>query len=175
MRTLCFRVKVCMMRYLLPLRRLILRNESLLLRFSSVGPSVPSSSTILSNSHSLRFYSEKIDRPDGLNKDKPKIDLKKKAVGPISWFNLGVSGVIIGVLMGFYYYARNMKEEALRKERKKAVGKAKIGGRFELTDHDGNPCKSEDFQGTWVFLYFGFTHCPDICPEEMEKIAEVVR
>ena len=102
MRTLCFRVKVYMMRYLLPLRRLILRNESLLLRFSSVGPSVTSSSTILSNSHNLRFYSEKIDRPDGLNKDKPRIDLKKKAVGPISWFNLGVSGVIIGVLMGFY-------------------------------------------------------------------------
>ena len=164
-----------MMRYLLPLRRLILRNDSCLLRFSPVGSSVTSTSSIFPESPNLRFYSDKIERPDGLNKDKPKIDMKKKAVGPISWFNLGVSGVIIGVLMGFYYYARNMKEEALRKERKKAVGKAKIGGRFELVDHDGNLCKSEDFLGKWVFLYFGFTHCPDICPEEMEKIAEVVR
>ena len=110
-----------------------------------------------------------------MNKDKStKIDFKKKAVGPISWFNLGVSGILMGVLMGFYYYARNLKEEALRKERKKAIGKAKIGGSFELTDHNGNSCKSEDFLGKWVFLYFGFTHCPDICPEEMEKIAEVV-
>ena len=36
---------------------------------------------------------------------KPRLDLNKK-VGPISWFNLGVSGVLIGVMMAFYYYAR---------------------------------------------------------------------
>ena len=164
----------------MPLRRVLQQNDSLLLRFQAVcSPrSADSTSTKVFSvgpALSFRSYSDKIERPDGLNKDKPKIDFKKKAVGPISWFNLGVSGILVGVLMGFYYYAKNMKEEALRKERKKAVGKAKIGGRFELLDHDGKLCKSEDFLGKWVFLYFGFTHCPDICPEEMEKIAEVVR
>lgn len=62
----------------------------------------------------------------------------------------------------------------LEKERNKSIGKPQLGGPFALTDHNNKPSKSEDFLGQWLLIYFGFTHCPDICPDELEKMIEVV-
>ena len=38
---------------------------------------------------------------------------------------------------------------------------------FALTDHTGKPRTLADFKGKVVFLFFGFTQCPDICPTTM--------
>lgn len=49
------------------------------------------------------------------------------------------------------------------------------GRTLELSDHHGKPRRLEDFRGKAVVLFFGFTHCPDICPTTLADMAAVMR
>ncbi len=44
---------------------------------------------------------------------------------------------------------------------------------FELTDHHGGLFTSAHLKGKWSLLFFGFTHCPDICPTTMATAAKL--
>jgi protein SCO1/2 len=44
---------------------------------------------------------------------------------------------------------------------------------LELTGHDGKPRSLAEFRGKVVVVFFGFTHCPDVCPGTLAKLAEV--
>ncbi|MGH8660731.1 MAG: SCO family protein [Burkholderiales bacterium] len=52
---------------------------------------------------------------------------------------------------------------------------AGFGKELNLTDHNGKPRTLADFRGKVVTVFFGFTHCPDVCPVTLAEMAQVVK
>lgn len=103
----------------------------------------------------------------------------QKQAQPAAKIKLG-SRLLVTVLfgagiLGTWYYVYLEKQQKLREQRSKQLKQVALGqGTFSLVDHNGQRCTKTDFLGKWVLLYFGFTHCPDICPDELEKLSAVV-
>jgi protein SCO1/2 len=53
-------------------------------------------------------------------------------------------------------------------------GPSAIGGPFKLTDHDGKTVTDETMKGKPFLVFFGFTHCPDVCPTALFEVSEVL-
>ena len=52
-----------------------------------------------------------------------------------------------------------------------SVGRALVGGPFQLVDHTGKPVTDKDFRGRYMLVMFGFTFCPDICPSGLQVLS----
>jgi len=52
---------------------------------------------------------------------------------------------------------------------------AGFGRELNLTDHNGKPRTLADFRGKVVTVFFGFTHCPDVCPTTLAEMAQVMK
>lgn len=94
------------------------------------------------------------------------------ARGPVSWATLALT-VGAGAAAIVYYNVSRAKRVAGAAARVETVGKALLGGPWSLVDASGRPVTSGDLLGKYVLLYFGFTFCPDICPNELVKMARV--
>jgi protein SCO1/2 len=49
-----------------------------------------------------------------------------------------------------------------------------IGGPFALQDASGQTVTDASFRGKWMLVYFGYTHCPDVCPTTLSGIASAL-
>jgi cytochrome oxidase Cu insertion factor (SCO1/SenC/PrrC family) len=54
------------------------------------------------------------------------------------------------------------------------TGQALIGGPFALTDQNGQRVTDGQFRGRFMLVYFGYTHCPDVCPLGLETITQAL-
>jgi protein SCO1/2 len=46
-----------------------------------------------------------------------------------------------------------------------------IGGKFSLIDDNGKPFTEADLKGKWHLVFFGYTHCPDVCPTALNDLS----
>ena len=52
---------------------------------------------------------------------------------------------------------------------------AAIGGPFKLIDQTGKEVTDQDMKGRPFLVFFGFTHCPDVCPTTLFEVSEILR
>jgi len=84
-------------------------------------------------------------------------------------FSLAVLSVLSGVL--FYKLLQLRGQPNLQSLI--VLPEAKIVGDFILQDETGKNFSLADFKGNWSLLFFGFTHCPDICPNTLYQLQQV--
>src|SRR6476646_7533413 len=58
---------------------------------------------------------------------------------------------------------------------RKVAAPAAIGGPFQLTDTGGQTVTEKNLLGRPTLIFFGFTHCPDVCPTSLFEMSEVLR
>ena len=55
-----------------------------------------------------------------------------------------------------------------------AAETATLGGSFNLVDQDGTPRTDAYYRGSYPLIYFGFTHCPDLCPRSLGTMGAAI-
>jgi protein SCO1/2 len=82
-----------------------------------------------------------------------------------------IAGFLIGAIAGAAVLLVATPQEG---QPVQSSGAALIGGPFSLVGADGKPVTDRDFRGRYMLILFGFTHCPDICPAELQVIAQAL-
>jgi protein SCO1 len=94
---------------------------------------------------------------------------------------LGIIAMVVAIFIGLIALGlpRIISGEepavALEVERKQVIDPPKDLIDFTLTDQNGNARTLSDLQGQPVLLFFGFTHCPDVCPATLAHFRQVKR
>ena len=97
-------------------------------------------------------------------------DSSSAPLGPANWASVLFLLFVGGGAVLYYRYKQDALQNTVRIE---TIGKPLLGGApFRLTDDAGREVTSESLKGRYVLLYFGFTHCPDVCPTELKRMAE---
>jgi protein SCO1 len=89
----------------------------------------------------------------------------------LSWLLVAL-GALCAAVAGFWL-ARELDSSAPQLASGTWLGTPRTVTDFQLTDGDGHPFTAQNLQGKPSLVFFGFTHCPDVCPTTLVKLAQV--
>ncbi len=81
-------------------------------------------------------------------------------------------GIGLGVSLALLQFEKPLPADRSYNDPK--VEGVAIGGSFELVDHHGKTVTHQSWPGQYLLLFFGFTHCPDICPLNLNIMTEAL-
>ena len=94
---------------------------------------------------------------------------------PRLWFIIGALAVASGLgLLAGYLWIKASEPTGDNARIAGAQGLLRIGGPFALIDQNGTPRTDADFRGRYMLVFFGYTHCPDVCPTALQTIADAL-
>ncbi|MGL5784499.1 MAG: SCO family protein [Alphaproteobacteria bacterium] len=83
--------------------------------------------------------------------------------------------LVLAAFGGLGIYQALHPQPKLAQVHQAVSGTSLIGGPFSLQDQQGNTRTDKDFRGQWMWVYFGYTFCPDICPTGLQSMSDALR
>ncbi len=93
-----------------------------------------------------------------------------RAIRNVSWALIAMTIVVVGTtlldwrILDRHEHARDIVPQSAMS----------VGGPFTMVDHTGRTVTEKDFLGLPFVVFFGFTHCPDICPTTLSWLSDLV-
>jgi protein SCO1 len=125
----------------------------------------------------LQMFSEEPDHPGishyltyclGHEKYQPKPFERATMTKPAQRIVLGAFGVFALIGLGLFV--------TLTSDLRPGAGqRTGIGGPFVLTAGDGSVVTDRTYRGRWLLVYFGYTHCPDVCPTTLLAVSQTLQ
>jgi protein SCO1/2 len=85
---------------------------------------------------------------------------KRSLILPLAVFLAGLSVLIVTMIL------------LLQPQQQQNASRVPIGGPFRLTSHEGKPFTDADLKGKPFAVFFGFTHCPEVCPTTLYDLTQ---
>lgn len=90
-----------------------------------------------------------------------------------TWIYVGV--MVLAAAAAGYMVARQLQHPVPELQTGTALPQPRALARFELEDQTGAPFGNAQFAGQPSLVFFGFTHCPDVCPTTLALMAQLAR